>query len=410
MSDQQSSTSSDPRPWPALRPGTTEPAHDLPLGFETICAHAGEDPARREGAASPAIYQTSTFIYPSAEAFATRRTSENPCYDYTRCGNPTTTILEKKLAALESGTWSNVFGSGMGAISAAINACVASGSHVVAVAECYGPTRWYLEHLQRFGVETTFVEGVDLAEFVAALRPNTRIVYLESPTSGLFSVPAVEPITRIARERGIVTMFDNSWASPWFYRPLEHGADLVVHSATKFLNGHSDVVAGVVVGRDEQLRHRVAKEVELCGAAIDPFASWLMIRGLRTLALRMQQHQKSALAVARMLSEHPKVDRVLHPGLPSHPHHETARGQLGGYSSLFSFSLKDGSAKKTHAVLDALKLFGIGVSWGGFESLAIGGSFFSRRADRPEWLIRLHVGLETTEDLVADVRQAVDGI
>jgi len=378
------------------------------MGFETICAHLGEDPAQREGAASPAIYQTSTFIYPDAEAFATRRTSENPNYDYTRCGNPTTTILEQKLAALEAGRWANVFGSGMGAISAAINACVESGAHAVAVSECYGPTRWYFEHLQRFGVQTTFVGGVELDAFAAALRPETRVVYLESPTSGMFSVPDIDPIVKLARERGIVTIFDNSWASPYFFRPLEHGVDLVVHSATKYLNGHSDVVAGVVAGRDENLRHRVAKEVELCGASIDPFASWLMIRGLRTLAIRMEQHQRSGLAIAKMLAEHPKVERVLHPGLPAHPHHEVARRQLRGYAGLFSFELKDGSAKRTHRVLDALKLFGIGVSWGGFESLAIGGSFFSKRADRPEWLIRLHVGLETTEDLVADVRQAVD--
>lgn len=394
--------------WLALKP--SHAAHDLPAesGFETICTHLGEDPQGQYGAASPPIYQTSTFIYPDAVAFENRRTPASPRYDYTRGGNPTNQILETKLARLEKGTWADCFGSGMAAISAAINSCVAADTHVVAVAHCYGPTQWYLKHIRRFNVETTFVHGVDPAEFISAIRPNTRILYLESPTSGRFEVPEIEPITKVARERGITTVFDNSWASPYFQNPLDMGVDLVLHSATKYINGHSDVVAGMVAGRDAKLRDRLWREIELGGGILDPHAAWLMLRGLRTLPLRMERHQQNALAVARMLEQHPKVAYVLHPGLESHPHHAVARKQLRGYSSLFSFALKEQNRDALHRLFNRVRLFGIGVSWGGYESLILGGTFFSHDAKNPEWLVRLHVGLESEQDLIADLKQALE--
>jgi len=395
-------------PWPVPKPPLqcADPVPDP--GFETLCTHYADDPRRHQQAAVVPIYQTSTFVYPDAAAFEKRRTPESPYYDYSRVGNPTSQVLEAKLARLERAAWADCFSSGMGAISAAVNACVEAHSHVVAVAHCYGPTRWYLEHLRRLAIETTFVPGVDPADFIAALRPNTRLIYLESPTSGRFEVLEIEPIVRAARERGILTILDNSWATPCFQNPLEFGVDLVVHSASKYLNGHSDVIAGVVAGRDRRLRERVWRELELSGAALDPFAAWLMLRGLRTLPLRMQRHQENALAVARMLAEHPKVACVLHPGLPSHPQHATARKQLRGYASLFSFALKDQSATALHRLLDRLRLFGIGVSWGGYESLIVGGTFFSLPDEQPEWLVRVHVGLESKEDLIADLRQALE--
>ena len=258
------------------------------------------------------------------------------------------------------------------------------------------------------GPPATFINSVAPADFIDAIRPNTRVILLESPTSGRFEVPEIEPITKVARERGITTIFDNSWASPCFQNPLELGVDLVVHSATKYLNGHSDVVAGVVAGRDAGLRQRLWQEVELGGGMLDPHAAWLMLRGLRTLPLRMERHQQSALAVARMLEEHPQVAYVLHPGLESHPQHEIAKKQLRGYSGLFSFALKEQSRAATHRLFDRLQLFGIGVSWGGFESLILGGTLFSVRADQPEWLIRLSIGLESERDLIADLKQALE--
>ncbi|MBL8880500.1 MAG: aminotransferase class I/II-fold pyridoxal phosphate-dependent enzyme [Phycisphaerales bacterium] len=374
--------------------------------FETICSQYGDDYAARFGAAAPAIYQTSTFIYPSAEAFETRKSEDCPHYDYTRGGNPTASILEGKLARLERGNWCESFGSGMGAIAAAINIAIHSGAHVVCAGHAYGPARWYLQHMQRFGVETTFVRGVDMDTFRAALRPNTKLVYLESPTSGWFEVLDIAALADIARRHGAMSICDNSWASPYYQNPLELGADLVVHSATKFIGGHSDVVAGVLMGRDEQIHQRVFREIELGGATLDPFGAWLLLRGLRTLPVRMRQHRESALRIATFLESHAAVARVHHPGLPSHSQHALAMRQMRGTGSLFSFEPRVQTREATYAIVNALKLFSIGVSWGGYESLVLGGSFFSDPGE-PRWLIRLHIGLESTNDLIADLQQAL---
>ena len=406
-------TKSDPPSAPLWPPGKprrpVEPDAD-DAGVETLCVHFGESPLDHRGAAAPPIYQTSTFVYPDAEAFARRRTDAAGLYDYTRVGNPTVQLLERRIARLERGRWACAFASGMGAISAAAGACLEAGAHVVACAHCYWPTRQLLDHLRRFGVEVSFVHGVRVEDFVAAMRPETRLVWLESPTSGHFEILPVAALCRLAHERGATVVFDNSWATPVFQQPLELGVDLVVHSVTKYLNGHSDVVAGVVVGRDESLRQRIERELELAGASLDPFAAWLILRGLRTLPLRMRQHQASALALAKMVAAHPKVARVHHPGLPEHPGHVLAREQLRGWSGLFSFELAEPGAEPVRRLLNALRLFQIGVSWGGYESLILGGSMFSDRPDRPRHLIRVSVGLETTDDLLRDMRQALETV
>ncbi len=388
----------------------TPPGDPLTAGqFETLCAHYGEHRHAHGGAAAPPLYQTSTFVYPSAEAFEARDEVNTPHHVYTRRSNPTTAVLENKLAKLECGDWARCFASGMGAITAAINFRVSAGAHVVAVADCYGPTRDYLQnYLKRFDVHVTFVRGTDPANFIAALRDETRLVYLESPTTGHFDVIDVAPITAAARQRGILTVFDNSWATPYFQNPLELGCDLVVHSATKFIGGHSDTLGGVVVGRGTELGREFRDEAELLGASLDPFAAWLLMRGLRTLAIRMEQHQRSAFAVARLLQEHPRVRRVHHPGLESNPNRAVAARQMRGYSGMFSFALKQQTREATHRFLDRLRLFSIGCSWGGYESLALGGTLFNEDPGRPPWLIRLHVGLEALDDLLADVRQALE--
>jgi cystathionine beta-lyase len=384
-----------------------EPVPDA--GFETLCIHYAEDPAAQKGAAAVPIYQTSTFIYPGAEAYEARRTPQSPYYDYTRVGNPTTASLEAKLARLERAEWAYALGSGMGAVSAAINACVQAGSHVVALSHVYGPTRTYLNHLRRFGVQTTFVDSCEAERILAALRPETRLIYLESPTSGYLEIVDIPAVTSAARARGIATVFDNSCATPFFQRPLELGVDLVVHSATKYLNGHSDVVAGLVAGRDPHLHKRICTEVEYGGATLDPLAAWLVLRGLRSLALRMERHQANGLAVARMLAEHPAVARVNYPGLETHPGHALARRQMSGFSGLVSFVLRDASRAATYRFLNRLRLFRIGVSWGGYESLAVAWSQLESREETSEWLIRLSVGLESVTDLIADLRQALEG-
>jgi cystathionine beta-lyase/cystathionine gamma-synthase len=379
--------------------------------FETVCTHYGEDCLAQGGGASPPIHQSSTFVYPDAEAFERRLTPASRYYDYTRVGNPTTSILEAKLARLEGGAWCRCFASGMGAISAAINACTHAGAHVVAARQCYHPTYRYLaDYLNRFGVTTTFVNSCDPAEYIAAMSDDTRVMYLESPTTGRFEVPEVAPIAAAARRRGVITIFDNSWASPYFQNPLAMGCDLVVHTATKYIGGHSDLVAGAVIGTDDELKRKVALEAELVGATLDPFAAWLTIRGLRTLGLRMERTQQSGLAAARFLEQHPKVLSVSHPGLESHPQHAIARRQLRGYGSLFSFRLREQTREATHRFMNALTLFRIGVSWGGHESLVVGGSLFSLDPKQPEWIIRLYVGLESSRDQIADIEQALAGV
>ncbi|HPM22750.1 MAG TPA: PLP-dependent aspartate aminotransferase family protein [Phycisphaerae bacterium] len=381
-------------------------------GFETLCAHFGEPRTDQRGAASPPIYQTSTFVYPDAESFDRRDQPDTPFYDYTRRSNPTTAVFEAKLARLEHGNWARAFASGMGAITAAINLRLTTDAHVVVVSDCYQPTRRYLaEYLSRFNVSVTFVPGTNPDDFAAALRDETQLIYLESPTTGRFDVIDLAPIVAAARQRGILTMLDNSWSTPYFQCPLDLGVDLVVHSATKFIGGHSDTLGGVVVGRDDALGRKLCCEAENLGASIDPFAAWLLVRGLRTLAVRMEQHQRSGLALARMLAAHPAVQRVYHPGLESYANYAVGRRQMRGYSGLFSFALRDQSQAAAHRFMNRLRIFSIGCSWGGYESLVVGGlssTLFAANAGEPAWIIRLHAGLESTDDLLNDVRHALE--
>ncbi|MFN3653161.1 MAG: trans-sulfuration enzyme family protein [Armatimonadota bacterium] len=379
-------------------------------GFETLCAHAGDDPTRFFGAPVPPIYQNSLFTLPDSAAFLARMERHPEVYDYTRVANPTTDVLEAKLAALERTEAARCFGSGMAAVTAAIFHAVRSGDHIVAVETAYGPTRLFLtDYLPRFNIRTTFIRGTDPEEFVRAARPETRLFYLESPSSLVFHLQDLPAVTALAREREIVTVIDNSWASPYFQNPHELGVDLVLHSATKYLGGHSDLVAGVVMGSRERMRELSRWEGTLLGGILDPFAAWLMLRGVRTLPVRMERHQQSALAVARFLQEHPKVGRVYCPGLPSHPQYELARRQLRGTSGLLSFELKQPTKAATCAVVDRLRYFGIAVSWGGFESLAIPITL-PGPAQPERWGIRLHVGLETAEDLLKDLDQALAAV
>ncbi|MCK6485096.1 MAG: PLP-dependent transferase [Phycisphaerae bacterium] len=405
----------------------------IPPRFETICIHHAEDRERHEGAAAPPIYQASTFTYPNCAEFESRERPDTARYDYTRTDNPTTRLLTEKIVALEGGEAGRAFSSGMAAISAAILSCVRAGDHVVCIDTVYGPTRQLMLHwLPRFGIETTFVPGTDATDFERAIRPNTRILYVESPSSLVYAIQDLAAVADLARSRGLFTICDNSYATPFFQRPLSLGIDLVAHTATKYFGGHSDLVAGVVVGSKARMEPLIEHEGKLLGGVIDPFAAWLMLRGLRTLALRMERHQASALAIARMLQAHPRVERVLHPGLPHHPGIELARRQMTGTSSLLSFTLKathdvantsraaesagpdasppDGRKAAAHRVVDMLRYFSIGVSWGGHESLAIPVFLREPGATAGEWGIRLHVGLEHVDDLIADLRQALDGV
>ena len=393
--------------------------------FETICAHLGENPADHHGAVVPPIYQTSLFTFPDCDARISNYAvgdaegAEGRAggglslqHDYSRVCNPTTDIVEAKVAALEGGEQARCFGSGMGAISAAILSCVKAGDHVVAPETVYGPTRLFLQsYLQRFNIDVTFVEGTDVQHWADALRPNTTLLYLETPSSVLMKQQDLQAVVGLAHQHGASTICDNSWASPIFQNPLLLGVDLVAHSATKYLGGHSDVLAGVVVGSRERMRKITFDEGCLLGAVLDPFASWLLLRGLRTLPLRMQAHQTSARRIANALSEHPAVAQVYYPGLSSDPQSALTHKQLRGTSGLLSFALKEQSKARAHQFVDGLRYFGIGCSWGGFESLALPFHVTPLAMGAPngpgQWLIRLHIGLENVEDIWNDLESAL---
>jgi cystathionine beta-lyase/cystathionine gamma-synthase len=360
------------------------------------------------GAVVPPIFQNSLFCSPDAQTWEARRRLYPEIYDYTRVANPTTDILEAKLAALECAEAARCFGSGMAAISAALFHSVRPGDHVIAVQTIYGPSQALLSrYLRRFHISTTFVPGIDPQQFADAIQPNTKLIYLESPSSLLFHMQDIAAVTALAHERSILTLIDNSWASPYFQNPLLLGADLVVHSATKYLGGHSDLVAGVLMGAKVHIDSIKENEGALLGSVLDPFASWLMLRGLRTLPLRMERHQANALAVARYLEAHPKVARVYYPGLPSHPQYALGQRQMRGYSSLMSFTLKDGGKEALLAMLNRLRYFHIACSWGGYESLALPIILSEEEPGHCPWGARIHVGLETVDDLIDDLENAL---
>lgn len=390
---------------------------------ETICAHLGENPADYKGAVIPPIFQNSLFTSPDCETrarnYAPPQEGEKRAaggvsefYDYTRVCNPTTDIVEAKIAALEGGEKARCFGSGMGAISAAILACVKAGDHVIAPESVYGPTRQFLrDYLQRFDVSVTFVDGTDPQHWSDALRPNTTLLFLESPSSIVMRQQDLQAVAAIARAHNAATICDNSWATPLFQSPLALRVDLVVHSATKYLGGHSDITAGVVVGSAERMRKITFDEGCLLGSVLDPFAAWLLLRGLRTLTIRVERHQQSAQRLAHALSEHPAVSNVFYPGLPNDPQLELTRRQLRGTSGLMSFSLKENTKAAAYHVADTLKYFGIGCSWGGFESLVlpafVSGAALGEPNSEGRWLIRVHIGLENVEDLWSDLTAAL---
>ncbi|HKQ50643.1 MAG TPA: PLP-dependent aspartate aminotransferase family protein [Phycisphaerae bacterium] len=373
-------------------------------GFETLCIHFAEDREANLGAAAPPLYQCSTFTYPTAEHFEQRRTLKPARYIYTRESNPTTLLLERKIAELEGAESARAYSSGMAAISAAILSCVRSGDHVVCIETVYGPTRRLLsDYLPKFGIETTYVRGTEVSDFETALRPNTKLIYVESPSSLLFELQDLTAVSKLARSRNIATICDNSNATPYFQNPVALGIDVVVHTATKYIGGHSDLVAGFVAGANERMQSMAAMEGELLGGVADPFSSWLMLRGLRTLGVRLDRHYKNAMAIARFLESDARIGRVYYDGLESHPQAYLARKQMRGHSGMLSFTLRDGGRDQVYAVVNALQYFCIAVSWGGYESLALPLEVTNPASGRKEWIIRLSVGLESVEDLKADL-------
>jgi cystathionine beta-lyase len=374
---------------------------------DTRIQHLGEDRRGFLGSVTPPIFRTSLFTFPGSDELERSLQGKGDAYLYTRVSNPTTRILEEKIADLEGTEKAIAFASGMGAISAVLLGLLSKGDHLIIQSSVYGPTLSLAAGpLRRFGIDVTFLPHSEMGDIERHLRPETRLVYLESPATYTFEVIDLEKVAAVARSRGVPTAIDNSWATPVFQRPARLGIDLVLHSGTKYVGGHSDIVLGLVAGGGPLIRAVRSMAITL-GATLSPEDAFLAVRGLRTLPLRMRRHEESALAVARFLEGRPEVARVLHPGLPSFPGHDLARRQMEGTSGLFSFEIK-GDPRR---FVDALRLFSIGVSWGGHESLAIPAacSFHGEGPDsRPDVsrnLIRLSIGLEDPRDLIADLER-----
>ncbi|HEY0866517.1 MAG TPA: PLP-dependent aspartate aminotransferase family protein [Fimbriimonas sp.] len=381
----------------------------MDVGLGTLLAHDGGTQSHT-GAVAPPIYQTSTFVFDTMDELlaAMAKNPAGPPYHYSRVGNPSVELAEKKIAALEGTEACRLFGSGMAAISSAILSCVDAGSNVILVDTCYNPTRVLLrDYLAKFGVSLTMVAGTCTDEVLDAIRPETRLVFLESPSSLLFRLQDVAAIATACRERGISTAIDNTYSTPLHFQPAKLGIDLVCHSATKFLSGHSDVVAGAICASRERIERITRNEVSLLGAVLHPFSAWLLTRGMRTLQLRLRQHEAAGNAVAAWLEDRPEVARVHHVSLPSHPQHKLFRRMMKGSSGLFSFEPKVQDADRVKAFADRLRLFGRGVSWGGYESLVIALPVHPIDYPEPRWIVRLFCGLEEPEDLLRDLEQAL---
>jgi len=359
------------------------------------------------GEVAPPIFQNSLFAFETVAEFEeAMNRGGRPVY--TRITNPTVMTLERKIAELEGAEAAVAFSSGNAAMAALLFSLLQAGDRVVAATPVYAGTYGLLTGmLPKLGVSTELIDGKDTEALLAAL-PGARILLLESPTSYTFELQDLEPLTAAAREAGVLSVIDNTYGAGVYLRPLEHGVDVVVHSATKYISGHSDVVAGVVAGPAEVMRQVRGQGLVFLGAKLAPFEAWLLVRGLRTLELRLARHQDSALEVARFLESHPRVRRVLHPGLESYPQRELARKYLRGTGGIFSFELADGDAARKLA--DGLELFRIGVSWGGHESLVLPLAAQPRVVSSysfPEGLVRVFVGLEPAPALIADLEQAL---
>ena len=374
---------------------------------EEICTHYSEDPSRFAGAVTPPIFQSSLFT----ECEGNEGDREGR-YAYTRVSNPTTEIVENKVAALEQGEAAKCFSSGMGAISAAMMHYLKKDSHVVAVASIYGPAHRFLaEYMKRFGVAVTFVKGTDTEEIEGAIRENTDLIYLESPSTYLFLVQDLSKIAEIAKRHHAATVIDNTYCTPIFQKPLTFGIDMVVHSASKYLGGHSDIIGGVVIGRKEEIDQIAQSERELFGAVMSPFDSWLMLRGIRTLPVRMKQHMVNAMEMAAYFQELPVVKEVIYPWWETHPQYELAKKQMTGASGLMSvvFDLPGEQIKR---IVRELEFFHRGPSWGGFESLIspVGADLEQDNETMKKGLVRLHIGLEGADLLKEDFERAVKNV
>ena len=379
------------------------------FGFATTAIHAGQEPDPLTGAVTVPIYATSTYVQ--------EEIGKNKGYEYSRVSNPTRTRLEENLAALEGGRTSHVFASGMAATNA-LCTMLRSGDHIVCGHNVYGGVpRLFDQVLSNFGLQFTYVDTTDLAAVEKSIRGNTKFVFIESPTNPLMALTDIAAVARLAHRRGAELVVDNTFMSPYFQRPIALGADLVVHSTTKFLNGHSDGLGGVIVATKPEHAEKFAFVQKAAGAIMSPFECWLVLRGVKTLAVRMIQHEINGQAVAKYLESSSKVKKVFYPGLPDHPQHELAKRQMSGFGSMITFEL--GSLKNAQKMLRKVRICSLGESLGGVETLishpatmthAALGEKGRKSIGLTDGMVRISVGVEDANDIIEDLDEALKAI
>lgn len=385
------------------------------LKFTSKLIHGGGY-KNKLGAVNVPIYQSSTFEFESAEEGARCFNGESDGYIYTRIGNPTINVLERTVAELEKGFGGIATSSGMGAVSTIYMALLNKGDHIVSSDAVYGPSRGLMEdHFSRFGVESTYIDTSDIENIKKAIKPNTKVLYIESPANPTIAISDLEACNALAKKHNLIMVVDNTFSSPYLQRPIEFGADVVFHSITKFINGHADVVGGVIVAKTEALYKRIRSLMVAMGCNMDPHQAYLVIRGLKTLSIRIDRAQQNAIKIAEYLEKHTKIEWIKYPGLKSHPQHELAKKQMDGFGAMISFGLK-GGLEAGKILMNNVKLAILAVSLGGVETLIEHPASMThskvsaedkKKAGISDGLVRLAVGIEDEDDLIADLDQAL---
>ena len=389
--------------------------------IDTLMVHDKLQSKDAFGSVVPPIYQNSLFTFDSWESIESAFDDKVNNSIYTRGNNPTVALAEKKLAQLADGEKAKLFASGMAAVSAAMLHFVQAGDHIITLKNTYGPSISLINEIlvPKLGVSVSYVSGEDPNEIADVITEKTTLIYLESPSSVIFSLQDLEKIAQLAKQHHIATVIDNTWATPLYQKPLSFGIDLELHSCSKYLGGHSDIIAGVLIGKAALINDIIVKEYELLGAKMAPMEAWFLLRSLRTLELRMARHQQSAMLIASFLENHEKVIKVNYPGLKSFKQHQLAQRQMLGYSGLLSFQLATENLEQVKQFFNSLRLFQIGVSWGGHESLVYAPAISGLKEQTPEQFsemgisladIRLSIGLENAEDLITDLENALKAI
>lgn len=373
--------------------------------------HTGDEYEKYLGAVVPPVFLNSLHVFPDYDAYRHFDGSKEDSFIYGRDSNPTVHLLERKVAELEHGAMALAFASGMAAATAAVMATCKAGSHILCLNDSYGPLKSFISNYcaEKFNMTTTFFDWTTPEEFEKLIRPETSLVILESPATFTFSVVDLEAVASISKKHNVKTYIDNSWSTPLYQKPLDFGIDIVMHTMSKYMGGHSDIIGGILASKDEELmKHIMHQERSLYGGILGPMEAWLVIRGLRTLPARLSMIQDVAMKVAEFLEQHPKVLKVNYTGLKSHPQRELIEKQQMGHTGLMSFQI-DAPLEKIPDFINSLKYFKIGCSWGGFESLALAPLLDSEDTEKRS-LIRIHCGMEGAENLIADLSQALDAL